>query len=92
MLNNCFEYGQAYVALSRVTDRAGLVVNGRELTKEGIKAHPKVLAFYEELEEVGGEKNGGEKKKRRRTTCPDCGYNDLGDWCEVCGCEDVWYD
>ena len=59
MLNNCFEYGQAYVALSRVTDRAGLVVNGRELTKEGIKAHPKVQAFYEELEGVRGEKNGG---------------------------------
>ncbi|GMH80337.1 hypothetical protein TL16_g08506, partial [Triparma laevis f. inornata] len=51
LLNNCFEYGQAYVALSRVTDMKGLIVNGTLLGKREIRAHPKVKDFYEEVDE-----------------------------------------
>ena len=43
-----FEYGQSYVALSRVTSIDGLYLNS--FSKKKIKAHPKVIQFYEKLE------------------------------------------
>jgi len=43
-LARVFAYGQAYVALSRVTSLEGLSLTG--LSDTTIKAHPKVLDFY----------------------------------------------
>ena len=43
-----FEYGQAYVALSRVTSLAGLAIAGGQLTQRAVMANPKVLTFYEQ--------------------------------------------
>merc|ERR1711957_6949 len=45
-LADAFDYGQVYVALSRVTCLAGLWLCGRKLTGQVVKAHPQVLAFY----------------------------------------------
>ena len=42
-----FEYGQAYVALSRVTSRKGLYITSLDISK--IKANPKVIEFYKKL-------------------------------------------
>lgn len=43
-LANVWEYGQAYTSLSRAKSMQQLVVSN--FTKECVKAHPKVLAFY----------------------------------------------
>jgi ATP-dependent DNA helicase PIF1 len=45
--NQIFEYGQTYVALSRVQSLEGLYLSGLNPTK--IKAHPKVCAFYAKI-------------------------------------------
>ena len=45
-LGNAFDYGQVYVALSRVVSLTGLYVQGREITQSVVKAHPDVLRFY----------------------------------------------
>lgn len=42
--DDAFEYGQLYVALSRVTSLEGLTLIGFD--PKLVKAHPKVLAFY----------------------------------------------
>lgn len=46
--NGIFEYGQAYVALSRATDLQGLSLTGT-FRKEAVKAHPQVKQFYNRL-------------------------------------------
>lgn len=46
-LRNCFETGQAYVALSRAVSRDGLQVIGFDRGK--VRCHPKVLEFYLQL-------------------------------------------
>mmetsp|Transcript_59082 Transcript_59082/g.125517 ORF Transcript_59082/g.125517 Transcript_59082/m.125517 type:complete len:595 (+) Transcript_59082:402-2186(+) len=45
-LDDAFDFGQAYVALSRVTSLDGLWVRGGSITQHVVKAHPKVIAFY----------------------------------------------
>jgi ATP-dependent DNA helicase PIF1 len=47
-LNGIFEYGQAYVALSRAKSHYNLSL--KNFTCRSCKAHPKVIKFYENLE------------------------------------------
>lgn len=49
--NRIFDYGQAYVALSRTRSLEGLIIKGFNPNK--IKANPKVINFYKEIEENG---------------------------------------
>jgi len=45
-LDNAFDYGQVYVALSRVTSLKGLWIRGEGITQAMVKAHPDVQSFY----------------------------------------------
>ncbi len=45
MMNNAFDFGQTYVALSRVQSLDGLWLT-KPLLPSAIKAHPIVLKFY----------------------------------------------
>ena len=45
-LGDAFDYGQVYVALSRVVDLSGLYVSGAAITQSVVKAHPDVTRFY----------------------------------------------
>lgn len=45
--SSIFEYGQAYVVLSRIKNIDGLSLNNIDYNK--IKAHPKVLKYYDKL-------------------------------------------
>ena len=47
---NIFEYGQTYVALSRVQSLDGLYLSG--FYPENIRANPKVTLFYNQIPEV----------------------------------------
>jgi ATP-dependent DNA helicase PIF1 len=46
MLGDAFDYGQGYVALSRVVSREGLWLRGAAITQKVIMCHPDVAAFY----------------------------------------------
>jgi ATP-dependent DNA helicase PIF1 len=50
-ISACWDYGQAYVALSRATSLEGLTLLGYR--RDRIKAHPHVLQYYEELDKGG---------------------------------------
>lgn len=45
--SSVFEYGQAYVALSRVKSLDGLYIH--EIVQSVIKAHPKVIEYYKKI-------------------------------------------
>jgi len=47
-LDDAFDFGQVYVALSRITSLEGLWVRGGQITQSVVKAHPKVIAFYQQ--------------------------------------------
>ena len=49
LLADAFDFGQVYVALSRVTSLAGLWIRGGRVTQHVVKAHPAVLAFYRQI-------------------------------------------
>jgi ATP-dependent DNA helicase PIF1 len=46
--NSIFEYGQAYVVLSRIKNLDGLSLINVDYNK--IKAHPKIISYYKDLE------------------------------------------
>ncbi|CAE8623013.1 unnamed protein product [Polarella glacialis] len=45
-LQNAFDYGQVYVAQSRLKSLQGLWITGQPVTQREVRAHPQVLAFY----------------------------------------------
>lgn len=45
-LDGAFDFGQVYVALSRVVSLRGLYIRGGSITQNLVKAHPTVLKFY----------------------------------------------
>jgi ATP-dependent exoDNAse (exonuclease V) alpha subunit len=47
-----FEYGQAYVALSRITSLEALYIH--EFDPRAFRVHPKVRAFYNQLAAIFG--------------------------------------
>ncbi|GME79758.1 unnamed protein product [Ambrosiozyma monospora] len=79
-LKRIFENGQAYVALSRAVNRAGLQVLNFDKSK--IRTHPKVVEFYKQLTNVYDaiklkEKDEQEHKKKRSTTPQEDALNHL---------------
>lgn len=60
-LEHIFEYGQAYVALSRVRNLESMTITG--IRWKQIKAHPKALEYYRELERSREGKNDIDENK-----------------------------
>ncbi|CAE8640799.1 unnamed protein product [Polarella glacialis] len=53
-VDEAFEAGQSYVALSRLTGTAGLWMRGGGISRYNTHAHPDVLDFYERAEKASG--------------------------------------
>ena len=51
-LDRAFEYGMAYVALSRVRGMEGLCIKG-SIAPKALEADPLVLDFYDKLRSMG---------------------------------------
>lgn len=60
-LSNCFEVGQAYVALSRASSLGGLVLRSR-FEPSCVKVHPAALKFYRDVfqQRGGGSEEDGD--------------------------------
>eukprot|EP00462_Mataza_sp_D1_P007381 CAMPEP_0175123576 /NCGR_PEP_ID=MMETSP0087-20121206/2320_1 /TAXON_ID=136419 /ORGANISM="Unknown Unknown, Strain D1" /LENGTH=354 /DNA_ID=CAMNT_0016405283 /DNA_START=291 /DNA_END=1355 /DNA_ORIENTATION=+ len=61
-LSSVFEYGQAYVALSRVKSLRGLALQGFNRSK--VRAHPRVKAFYTDLQRDDGNDDDSQDDER----------------------------
>ena len=64
-LARAFEAGQAYVALSRARSLSGLRVARGGVTRDAVRAHPAVLAFYDRLRADGDAATDEEKPRKR---------------------------
>ena len=73
-LSGVFEFGQAYVALSRATELSLLTLRG--FSEKAFRAHPKVKEFYRLLN--GGTPNPKKNGKENFSNSHD-GIGDLGD-------------
>ncbi len=56
-MKGIFEYGQAYVALSRAVSLERVRV--RDFKPSCVRAHPRVVAYYQWLAAQGGRSTGG---------------------------------
>jgi len=65
-LDDAFDFGQVYVALSRVTSLNGLWIRGGNITQSVVKAHPKVTTFYRDNGSVSAA--GDRKPASRQST------------------------
>lgn len=84
--NRIFDYGQAYVALSRTRSLKGLIIKGFDPSK--IKANPKVIDFYKSIEEKGTYQpiyKGETVKKEEISAKHNISSNDFSDerLCEI---------
>ena len=68
--NSIFEYGQTYVALSRVQTLDGLYLSGFQPNK--IKVHPKVCLFYTSIPHIEYEEDDDEAAVVGEETDCDC--------------------
>jgi hypothetical protein len=66
-LKGVFEFGQAYVALSRATELKNLKLTG--FHKRAFMAHPRVKLFYKLLVESSGDAGGEMLFPPTSTTC-----------------------
>jgi ATP-dependent exoDNAse (exonuclease V) alpha subunit len=62
--NTIFEYGQTYVALSRIQSLTGLYLSAFQSSK--IKANPKIKEFYRNLPEIEIEVIQEEQKEEQK--------------------------
>lgn len=76
-LSGVFEYGQAYVALSRATELKLLTLRG--FSARSFKAHPKVKAFYDLLDGNSPNLSGEITDKENFDQHPGDDMGDLGD-------------
>ena len=69
-LDDAFDFGQVYVALSRITSLDGLWVRGGRVTQSVVKAHPKVKTFYQQngQQSFGGTTESTSEYAAARTT------------------------
>lgn len=63
-----FEYGQVYVALSRIRTLQGVFLRNLDVTK--IQANPLVQEYYKQLEGIPTEKKKEKKKNKKMKTNP----------------------
>ncbi|KAL7536983.1 hypothetical protein ACHAXR_007524 [Thalassiosira sp. AJA248-18] len=75
-LAGVFEYGQAYVALSRATELKLLTLRG--FSEKAFRAHPKVKAFYNLLDN-GGHPNFGQPNNKENFVTRQHDDHNIGD-------------
>lgn len=73
-LSKVFTYGQAYVALSRVTSLEGLCLS--DFSPSVVRAHPKVILFYNSFKETSYEYVSTEEKQKQQQVDDDAFWSD----------------